>query len=67
MRNVKPTPIDLAEYAVHDRDCDARMFYVKCDPDDPTDMTVNCYGECDCGLNDLLDALGLRYKDGDNI
>ena len=58
MNTNKSTPIDLADYAKHTIDCDARYFYIKNDKVDE-----DSYGECNCGLFDLLDALGLRKKD----
>lgn len=61
MQATKPTPIDLTEYVKHSLGCDARKFHLN----SMDDNSVNSYGECDCGLHALLDALGLRKANKD--
>ena len=58
MNNVKPTLIDLEKYVVHTKNCGARVFYHYAE----AMGRKNVYGECDCGLHDLLDALGIRKR-----
>ena len=57
MKATKPTPIDLVEYVTHGMRCTARTFYRT-----TNDGEKNTYGECDCGLHALLDALGVRKE-----
>ena len=57
MENTKPTPIDLEKYVTHTKKCNARMFYMKNDK-----VVEDSFGKCDCGLHELLDALGLRKR-----
>ena len=59
MRRTKPTPIDLAEYVVHTIDCESRYFYMK-----DGKVVEDSFGECNCGLNELLESLGLPIKYG---